>query len=265
MNRPIVKIANANVFRKQNLVFNNLNLTIEPHQNTAILGANGAGKSTLLKLLSREIYPVERENSVFELFGESRINLWALREKIGVVSQDIQNKYEAIATGLDVVVSAFFGSVGIHGHNQVEPQHIEQAKAIMQKMSISDLADKQYLMLSTGQQRRLLLARALIHNPSALVFDEPTSGLDIKSGFNLINTLRDLVAQEKTLILVTHHINEIIPEIQRVILLKGGEIICDGKKAEVLTAENVSRTFDFPVEISEHKGFYTVTPKVLVK
>ncbi len=261
MSKPILEINQADVFRGQNKVFDKLTLKISEGENTAILGANGAGKTTLLKLVTREIYPVDKGNAYIKLFNEGRIHLWELRKKIGVVSLDFQTNYLALATGLDVVVSAFFGSIGIHKHNQVEENHLIKAKEQLAKFNIDGLADRQYLQLSTGQQRRLLLARAMIHNPQALIFDEPTSGLDLKASFQLLNDLRELCSDKKTLILVTHHIPEIIPEIDRVILLKSGEIIKDGNKKDVLTSQNIEETFDIPVSVEESRGWYSVSPK----
>ena len=260
MNKPVLQISNADVYRGANKVFNKLSLTLNQNENTAILGANGAGKTTLLKLITREIYPVDREDSSISLFGEERIHLWELRQKIGVVSHDFQKNYEALATGLDVVISAFFGSIGLHGHNQVTQKHIDQAEAIIKKLGLENIKGKQYLQLSTGQQRRLLLARALIHNPKALIFDEPTSGLDIKASFKLLQDLSNLTHQNKTLILVTHHVEEIIPEIERVILLKEGKIFKDGKKEEVMTSQNIGETFDINVDVSCINGHYRITP-----
>ncbi|VUD56636.1 putative ABC transporter ATP-binding protein YlmA [Thalassocella blandensis] len=260
MTDPIIDIKNARVFRKHVRVFDNLNLQIHAGQHTAILGPNGAGKTTLLKLLTRELYPVVRDESYIRLFGEELIDLWQLREKIGVVSHEFQNNYQAIATGLDVVISAFFGSVGIHGHNQVTEEQKQRALSHMEQLKILELKDKQFLMLSTGQQRRLLLARATIHTPQVLIFDEPTAGLDVGAAFALINDIRHYVQQGGTLILVTHHIDEIIPEISRVLLLQNGAIADDGDKPDILTSEKLSKLFDVKMTVSELNGYYKWAP-----
>ena len=260
MASPILEISNADVYRGSNKVFDKLSLTISAGENTVILGANGAGKTSLLKLITREIYPVDKEDAYIKLFGESRINLWDLREKIGVVSQDFQTNYLALATGLDVVLSAFFGSIGLHQHHQVSQSQKDRALSIMQTLGIEYLEKQHYLQLSTGQQRRLLLARALIHDPQAFIFDEPTSGLDLKASFQLLKELRQLCSKTKTLVLVTHHISEIIPEIHRVILLKHGKIVGDGNKKEILTDQYISETFDVSVTLNHQNGWYSVAP-----
>lgn len=260
MTQTIIDIANAKVFRQQTCVFNNFNLRLKAGENTVILGPNGAGKSTLLKLLTRELYPVVRKGSHIKLFGEERIRLWDLREQIGVVSHDFQNNYQALATGLDVVVSAFFGAVGIHNHHTVTDAQTQHALAHMERLNILDLRDKQYLQLSTGQQRRLLLARATIHSPDVLLFDEPTSGLDVGAAFQLLDDIRQYVHSGGTLILVTHHIDEIIPEISRVILMNNGAITDDGDKQQILTNDKLSALFNIPLRIEKLGEFYRWAP-----
>lgn len=260
VDRSILSIKNATVFRKNTRVFNNFSLEIQLGESVAIIGPNGAGKTTLLKLITRELYPVVKPDSHLQLFGDERVNIWELRRHIGIVSHEYQVGYQAIATGLDVVLSAWFGSVGVHGHHQVTPAQTDRAKQIMAELDITSLAEKQYLQLSTGQQRRLLLARALVHKPEVLVFDEPTNGLDLKSGFQLLNEMRRYCQNGTTLILVTHHIQEIIPEIERVVCLKNGKVFEDGEKKSLLVDDRISQLYDTRVNISQANGFYTASP-----
>ncbi len=259
---PIIQIDNATVYRGMYKVFDklSLSLTLEQGVNTAILGPNGAGKTTLLKLITREILPVARENSSCRLFGEERFTIWDLRKKIGLVSQDFQNDYQALATGEDVVISAFFGSVGIHGHNVVTAEMRNSAQLSMQQFGITALANRQYLKLSTGEQRRLLLARAMVHQPPVLIFDEPTSGLDLKASMQIISDMKRLARSGVSLILVTHHIHEIIPEIERVLFLKSGTIVENGTKIDLLTGEKISKLYDVSIDVVEHNGYYQAVP-----
>jgi len=259
--QTIVEIKNAKVYRAQTKVFENLNLSFELGVNTAVLGPNGAGKTTLLKLITREISPVVSDNSSISLFGENKTNIWELRKKIGVVSHEFQNDYLALATGEEVVLSAFFGSVGIHGHHVVSEDHREKAWQIIERLKLQNLAKKQYLQLSTGQQRRLLLARALVHKPQVLIFDEPTNGLDISASIQIIEQMRSLSQQGITLLLVTHHLQEIIPEIQRVIMLKDGSVYKDGDKNTLMKSENLSSLFQIPLTVQNQNGYFQVIPK----
>jgi len=256
----IIKIHNATVFRGMHKVFSSLSLCLKTGENTAILGPNGSGKSTLLKLITREVLPVVASNSYCHLFGEDRITIWDLRKKIGIVSQDFQNDYRALATGKDVVISAFFGSIGLHEHNIVTQDMENQADKVLNNLDLVHLANRQYLQLSTGQQRRLLLARALIHKPKVLIFDEPTSGLDMKASFQVIDDMRELTQNGTTLIVVTHHIHEIIPEVERLVLLKNGAIVADGKKDKLLTDAKITELFDIQIQLKQSGGFYQAFP-----
>lgn len=260
MSDPILEIKNARVFRGQQCVFDDLSLTFTQGEHVAILGPNGAGKTTLLKLLTREISPVVRDNSYVKLFGQERVNIWQLRDKIGLVSHEFQSQYEAVATGLDVVLSAFFGSVGIHQHHQVSADQIARAEQALAKFQVTELRERQFLQLSSGQKRRLLLARATIHDPSVIVFDEPTSSLDVSAAFQILKDMRELSNKGTTLILVTHHIQEIIPEIKRVVVIDQGSIRYDGDKAVALSSKRMSALFKTPIKVSEHAGFYQWSP-----
>ncbi|WYH51837.1 ATP-binding cassette domain-containing protein [Teredinibacter turnerae] len=254
----------ATVYRGAEPALHQMNLTLRTGQHTAILGPNGAGKSTLLKVLTRELRPRVTPEMRCEIFGKTLFNLWDLRKKIGVVSQDLQNDYRSLATGFEVVLSAYFGSVGLHSHHTVSVEQKQHAERIMAQMDIGNLAALPYLQLSTGQQRRLLLARALIHQPEVLVFDEPTSGLDMKSALLLVAHMRALAKTGVTLVLVTHHLNEIIPEISRVVLLNEGRVYADGSTAEMLTSDTLSDLYQMPLDIFQTNGFYQATPRNVV-
>ncbi len=257
---PYLDIQNADVFQGSTQVFADLNLRIRASENVAILGPNGAGKTTLLKLLTRELYPVVKPQSHVKLFGDERVLLWELRKKIGLVSQDFQNQYSAHIKGGDVVLSGFFGAVGVHGHHQVTGAHREHADELMDQLGVAHLADAYYAHLSTGQQRRLLLARALVHDPRVLVLDEPTNGLDLKAAMEFTQSLRTLAQAGKSLLLVTHHVQEIVPEIERVVLLAKGKVVADGPKTELLSGAVLSELFDIPIRVVESGGFYQVLP-----
>ncbi|WP_086932966.1 ABC transporter ATP-binding protein [Agarilytica rhodophyticola] len=260
MPSSILDIKNARVFRESHCVFDNLSLNINAGEHVAILGPNGAGKTTLLKLLTRELYPVVQAGSHVKLFGDDKVNIWNLRNKIGVVSHELQNQYQAIATGLDVVMSAFFGSIGLYRHHQYDEQQVHLAEQALARLRIESLRDRQFLQLSTGQQRRLLIARATVHKPEVIVLDEPSSGLDISAAFQIIEDLRELAKQGISLILVTHHIQEIIPEIERIVILKEGKINFDGDKSGALTSQRLSEVFQTPMHVSQEDGYYQWRP-----
>ena len=252
----MIDIANVTVYRQQSRVLENFSLHIQPGERVAILGPNGAGKSTFLKLISRELYPVVREGSHVRLFGDEKVNLWQLRSRIGFVSQDLQEDYTPYTPALDVISSGFFGAVGSHGHLQPSPQQIEQARQLLARLGMADFEQTQFQRLSTGQQRRLLLARALVHDPEALIFDEPANGLDMGAAAAMLALLREFCSAGRSIIIATHHVDEIIPEIERVVLIAKGKVVADGPKAEILTSERLSALYDTPLKIREEDGWY---------
>ena len=258
--QKIIEIKNVTAYLGQTRVFNNLSLEIPRGCNTAILGPNGAGKSALLKLLSRELYPVQGDGSYVRIFGQERWNVWELRAHFGIVSHDLQQQYVGNARGMNVILSGYYSSIDTAAHQQFSAADKERANHIMNSLGVVELKDRMFSEMSTGEQRRFLLGRALINDPDTLVLDEPTSGLDLKACFQYLDIVRGLMRNGKTVILVTHHIHEIPPEISRVVLLKDGEVIAEGEKPEILTAKNLSHLFDTPIELVHLNGFYQAVP-----
>lgn len=259
---PLIDIRNATIYRGETRVFEGLNLTIDQHEQAAILGPNGSGKTTLLKVINREIYPVRRNNSRVRILGRETWNVWELRAHIGIVSNELQMRYRNSTTGLAVVLSGYLSSVGIHGQlsKQLTHEQKEHAAAVMHELGIESLVDTPLRNMSTGQQRRCLLGRALVHNPDTLILDEPTAGLDISASFDYLARIRRQIAGGKSIVLVTHLLNEIPPDIRRLILLRRGRIIADGPKEKVLTESNLEKTYDTPVRIAKVDGYYLAYP-----
>lgn len=256
----LIEIKNATVYRGQHCVFDRFSLTIPQHCNTAILGPNGAGKSTLLKLLFRELYPVYEEDSYVRILGQDQWNVWDLRAHLGIVSHDLQQHYLGSVLGRNVVASGLFSSVDTPFLHQVSEKERQQAFQVMETLGIVKLQNRMFGEMSTGEQRRFLLGRALINNPDTLVLDEPTSGLDLKACFHYLDTIRSLMQRGKVVILVTHHIHEIPPEISQVVLLKTGAVFAEGEKATLLTEENLSLLFDTRLTLAYANGFYQAFP-----
>lgn len=258
--QKIIEIKHVTVYREHTRVFDDLSLEIPQGCNTAILGPNGAGKTTLLKLLLREIYPVHRDGSYIRIFGREQWNVWTLRRRFGIVSHDLQQEYLGNARGLNVILSGYHSSIDTWAHQQFSAEDIERAHRIMRTLGIAELKDRLFAGISTGEQRRFLLGRALVHDPETLVLDEPTSGLDLKACFQYLDIVRGLMQEGKTLILVTHHIHEIPPEVSRVVLLKDGQVVADGEKSTILTDNQLSTLFDTPIKLVQANGFYQAMP-----
>ena len=252
----IIDLQNITVFQGRNKVLDNFSLTIDESQSTVILGPNGSGKTTLLKLLNRELYIVENPKSSLKIFEKDKWNVDDLRSNLGVVSQHLQHGYSESAIGLYVVLSGFYSSDGIWQHQKFEDEKLNRAQEVMDLLSISDLQDRAFSSMSTGEQRKFLLARSLVNDPAVLVFDEPTSGLDMSTCFQYLEIIRELISMGKKVVLVTHHVHEIPPEVTRVILLKEGKIIDDGNKDEILTNAKLTNLFDWPIKVIKENGYY---------
>lgn len=256
--KNIIEIKNIKSFIGQTKVFDSLSLNIEAGCNTVVLGPNGSGKSTLLKLISNELFPVHNENSFVKVFGRNKWNIWELRSHIGIVSNYIHEFIFDCSTGINVILSGLFASPDIGLFHELTQEQIKEAESILKFLDLEELHDREFCRMSTGQQRKLLLGRALINNPEVLILDEPTSGLDIKACSQYVNIISSLMQQGKTIILVTHHIHEIPPEISNVILLKQGAVFVEGKKEDILKDDIVSSLFDISVRLVKSNGFYQV-------
>jgi len=255
---PLIEIHEATLFRGSTRVFHHFTLVIPQHQCVAILGPNGSGKTTLLKAINRELYPVASEHSRIRILGRERWNVWDLREHIGLVSGDLQYGFHPEASALDAVVSGYFSSIGVDARQwkQLKEEQRENAEAVLRALGLGALRDRAYRTLSTGQQRRCLLGRALVHDPDTLILDEPTTGLDLTASFDFMGRIRDLARRGRSLVLVTHHLNEIPPEVERVIILKEGEIVADGPKESVLRPSLLSEVYGVNVRVAEVDGHF---------
>jgi len=264
---PLVELHHASVVLGDARVLDSLTLTIRAGEHTAILGPNGAGKSTLMKLLALELYPSTTGAASFRpavrLFGRDRWDVFELRKKMGIVSADVHDRFvqgnsNGSITGRDAVVSGFFATQGMFGHLEVTPAMRQRALESLETMGVAHLAQTMLDRMSTGEARRVLIARALVHEPQLLVLDEPTRGLDLVSRFQFMERVRRVVQRGTTLLLVTHYIDEIIPEMARVILLDRGRIDADGTKTEVLTASRLGALFGAPLSVEHDAGYYHV-------
>lgn len=253
---PLLEFRNVTVSHEGQIGLDNLSLTIRAHEHVALLGPNGSGKSTLIKTLTRDCYPLWRDDSVVRIFGRETWNIFDLRPLFGIVHNDLMQSYIRYPySGREVILSGFFSSVGIWPNHEVTGAMQTRALEILDQLEIAHLAQRVVSHMSTGEGRRLLIGRALVHRPRALILDEPTASLDIRATHELIEIMRK-VAAETTIVLVTHHLSDIIPEISRVVLLRKGKVFLDGPKHEVLSNAPLSSLFEMPVEVLLRNGFY---------
>ena len=257
---PLLQIDGATVVKGGFRLLDNLSLQIAPGEHTALLGPNGSGKSSLIKLITRRHYPLAAGDGrpKLSLFGRDRWDIFEMRSLLGIVSADLHQKFVGAGglTGLEAVLSGFFAGLGLAAHHTVTAEMRGHAQDALAQVEALSFADKPMEQLSTGEARRILIARALAPQPRALLLDEPTTGLDLVARRRFLETLRRIAQRGTTILLVTHHVEEILPEIGRVVLMQSGNIFRDGPKEEILTVSNLSALYEAPVEVTEHGGWY---------
>ncbi len=253
---PLLALNHVTVMRGDRPALNDISLQIGAGEHVCILGPNGCGKSTLIKTITRDCYPLATEGSSISILGKERWNIFELRSLLGIVSPDLLASCTTDATGRDVVLSGFFSSTRIFPHHEPNPDLLARSNAALDRLGISHLADRSVAHMSSGEAKRTLIARALVHEPQTLLFDEPSNALDIAAQMQLRDTMRQLAQSGLGILLVTHHVAEIIPEINRVVFLRDGKIVADGPKEKLLTAADLSDLFNVPVQIGHHDNYY---------
>ena len=244
--------------RGSTLALDDISLRIEAGEHVAIIGPNGCGKSTFIKAITRECYPLYREGTSLTILGGDHWNVFELRSLLGIVSSDLMTYCTRDLTGLDMVLSGFFSSIGIWPNHEVTAEMRERAHRALAQLEVAHLAERCTDEMSSGEGRRVLLARALVHDPRALILDEPSTALDLFAQQELRQTLRKLAQSGIGIVMVTHHLSDLIPEIGRVILMQQGRVIADGPTREILTAQRLSQLFGLPVDLAERGGYYNL-------
>jgi iron complex transport system ATP-binding protein len=253
---PLLDFQNIRVMRGQKVALDDFSLRIGAEEHVAILGPNGCGKSTLIKTITRECYPVARPESSMAILGEDCWDVFALRQRLGIVSNDLMLSCTGNACGREVVLSGFFASTAIYPNHTVDLGQSALAEAAMAELKISHLAERPVCEMSSGEARRVLIARALVHKPRALLFDEPCNSLDLAAQQSLRHAMSTLASSGTAIILVTHELADVVPEIHRVVLMNRGKIVADGRKDEILQVERLAALFGVKVEMARRDGHY---------
>src|SRR5580765_1268652 len=267
MTHPVLQLTDASVVKADRRVLDRLNLTIAEGEHTAIVGPNGAGKSVLVRLLTHEdraVVPADGSSPV-RVFGDDNWNVFELRSQLGIVSADLHQRFvggnsEGRIRGEAAVLSGFLASDGILRYGTVTDDMRRRAAEALERMGAAHLAQRWLDELSSGEARRVLLARALVTAPRALFLDEPTTGLDLVARHDFMERVRRIARDGTTLILITHHIEEIVPEIQRIVLVGEGRIAASGSKRDILTSARISTLFNALIALEEEDGYFYARP-----
>ncbi len=252
---PLLDFRNITVYRGDTLALDGVSLSIPCGQHVAIIGPNGSGKSTLVRTMMRYDHPVRRFRPVMKLFGRSDWHVQDMRKLIGIVSNEMVQACSKSATGRSVVLSGYYSSFELWPQHRVTDEMELRGEQVLAMMGAEHLRDKPVNAMSTGEAKRVVIGRALVNKPRALLLDEPSNGLDIRAAIGLRETLRSIAARGTSLIYVTHHLPDIVPEVSRVILLDRGRIHADGSKEALLDSDVLSEVYGMPIDV-ECKGGY---------
>jgi iron complex transport system ATP-binding protein len=257
MPAPLIEFDSVTILRDGVTALDRLSLRIDDGERVAVLGPNGAGKSTLVDALTRAVYPAMGMGPAgLRIYGRDRWDVFELRNLLGIVTHTLARDCTGPYTALETVLSGFFGSIGVWPHHDVTERMREAARLALRELEIAHLEGVSLEEMSAGEARRAVIARALVHQPRALVLDEPTVSLDIRGRRELIAAMRRLARAGKSLVLVTHTLDDVIPDIDRIITLRDGRILHDGPTREVLRPEPLRDLFGTDVQVAERDGVW---------
>ena len=248
-----VRLDHISFIRDHTTILQDISILIEKGQHWAIIGPNGSGKTSLISIINGYHFPSEGEALVLgRRFGKT--DLRELRLHIGEASSEIKNMLHTQDSVTDIVLSGRFATIGLYEIPSLKDKL--RAKILLEFFGLAGMASRPFNILSSGEQQKTLLARALMPEPELLVLDEPCAGLDIGAREELLDAIQKMCKTPggPTLILVTHHIEEIIPAITHALALRQGRVVAQGDKKDVLTGEVLSRTFDLSIEVQERYG-----------
>ena len=250
----VVDLAGVTIVRGGSTLVDDITWRVDETDRWVVIGPNGAGKTSLLQVLAAQIHPT---SGVAGLLGEvlGTVDVFELRPRIGLTSAALAERIPRAERVHDVVVSASYAVLG-RWREEYDGLDHERATELLAQMRIDSLADRTFGTLSEGERKRVQIARALMTDPELLLLDEPAAGLDLAGREALVRTLSELALDEyaPATVLVTHHVEEIPEGITHALLLRGGRVVAVGELRDTLTADNLSATFDMPLELSESDG-----------
>ncbi len=263
MPQPAVDIVDLHVQRGDTTILQGVNLSVPKGRCTVILGPNGSGKTSLVRCITGHMFPTSgRVDVLGQTLGATDIR--ALRRRIGIVNPtvDVGGVHAAGAvvdadlTALEAVVTGYFATVGLY--DKPSEQQREHAAHLLAHVGLSKRVTHRYGQLSTGEQRRVMVARALVHRPELLILDEPTAGLDIAGREHVLATVEMILARRDspTVLMITHHVDEISPRTVQVVMMRQGRVALAGPAEQVITPESLTATFGCKVFVRRIHGRY---------
>ena len=251
---------NISVVRDGKRILGPLDLTVDEGESIAVIGRNGSGKTTLSKLMKGEISPYydELAHSSIKIMDRSDWNIFDLKKNVVSVSSDDEDFFSGSITVGEILLTGFFGSDAIYPIHQVTEDMIARAKEISRTFGIDTLLDRGFSTLSQGERRAVIIARALMPGPKAMILDEPTNSLDPIASGKLIDLIGRMIDQNISVIMITHRLEDIPKGIVRVIGIRDGIKIADGRKEDVLTSDTVSKIYGSPAEVRCDDGIYSL-------
>jgi iron complex transport system ATP-binding protein len=260
----IVELDHVHIARGDKVVLHDLSFRINRGEHLAILGPNGCGKSTLLKTITCELYPLVRPETRVRIMGRERWDLTELKRRMGVVAAELPGRQTLSITGLDAILTGFFSSSILWPNLTVTDRMRERAEDILTQVNAESLRVTPVGEMSAGQQRRIMIGRAMAGTLSEaskgsaqmLLLDEPSNALDLAAQQDLRDMLRSLAQRGTAIVLITHHIADILPEIDRIVMMNAGRIVADGSKEELLTSSQLGKLFGREITLIERDGYW---------
>lgn len=255
INPPAIALSDVSVRRGATWILDGIDWIVPQGAVAAILGPNGSGKTTLTRVITGYEWPSTGQVRVLgQTLGQ--VDVRQLRKRIQIVNPSARFGVDDRLSACDVVLTGYFATLGLYDTTTADQQ--DHARSLLKTVGLGHRIEHEYGKLSTGEQRRCLLARALVELPEILILDEPTAGLDIPAREHLLATIEQLqhLSRQPTIITITHHVEEISPATAHVLMLKDGQVAAQGRPDEVLTPEILSKLYDCKVYVQRRGRRY---------
>ena len=256
-----LELTNIDVIKDKKFLLKNINLSLKEGEVITLLGPNGSGKSSFIGLINRTLYPVIKKDSHIKIFGKELINIWDLRKNISYVNDELSQRINKNMLTKDLIQSGLYGTVGINKIDKISNIDISTTEKVIHQFGLDTISNEKYHNLSDGQKRNALIARAMVNKPKVLILDEPTINLDMKSLLKLLEILSKLILSNVTILFITNKIDSILKETNRILLIKEGCIIADGKPENIMTSEIINNLYDTNIELLNINGNWRVIPR----